>query len=51
MVSAVITLPLGITQSKEYAELEWPIDLWIAIVWIAYGWLFFGTLVLSLIHI
>ncbi|MFO1453104.1 MAG: cbb3-type cytochrome c oxidase subunit I [Lysobacterales bacterium] len=45
MVSAVITLPLGITQSKEYAELEWPIDLWIAIVWVAYGWLFFGTLV------
>ena len=44
MVSAVITLPLGITQSKEYAELEWPIDLWIAIVWVAYGWLFFGTL-------
>ena len=32
-------------RSKEYAELEWPIDLWIAIVWIAYGWLFFGTLV------
>jgi len=36
MVSAVITLPLGITQSKEYAELEWPIDIAIAVVWVAY---------------
>ncbi|TBR39639.1 MULTISPECIES: cytochrome-c oxidase, cbb3-type subunit I [Dyella] len=45
LVSAVITLPLGITQSKEYAELEWPIDLLIAIVWVAFGVNFFGTLV------
>ncbi|MFC4762938.1 cytochrome-c oxidase, cbb3-type subunit I [Dyella koreensis] len=44
LVSAVITLPLGITQSKEYAELEWPIDLLIAVVWVAFGWNFFGTL-------
>lgn len=44
LVSAVITLPLGITQSKEYAELEWPIDLMIAVVWVAFGWNFFGTL-------
>src|SRR5690606_21062975 len=44
MVAAVITLPLGITQSKEYAELEWPIDILIAVVWVAYGWLFFGTI-------
>ncbi len=40
---AAITLPLGITQSKEYAELEWPIDLLIAIVWVAYAIVFFGT--------
>ncbi len=44
IVAAAITLPLGITQSKEYAELEWPIDLLIAVVWIAYGVLFFGTI-------
>jgi len=44
IVLAVITLPLGITQSKEYAELEWPIDILIAIVWIAYAILFFGTI-------
>ena len=41
---AAITLPLGITQSKEYAELEWPIDLLIAVVWVAYGVVYFGTL-------
>lgn len=45
IVLAAITLPLGITQSKEYAELEWPIDLLIAVVWIAYGVVFFGTVV------
>jgi cytochrome c oxidase cbb3-type subunit I len=45
IVSAAITLPLGITQSKEYAELEWPIDLLIAIVWVVYGIVFFGTIV------
>jgi cytochrome c oxidase cbb3-type subunit 1 len=44
IVLAVITLPLGITQGKEYAELEWPIDLLIAIVWVAYAVVFFGTL-------
>src|SRR3546814_10448130 len=44
MVGAVITLPMGITQRKEYAELEWPLDILIAVVWIAYGWLFFGTI-------
>ena len=37
IVLAVITLPLGITQSKEYAELEWPIDILIAIVWLTFG--------------
>ena len=42
---AVLTLPLGITSSKEYAELEWPIDILITIVWVAYAVLFFGTIV------
>jgi cytochrome c oxidase cbb3-type subunit 1 len=45
IVAAAVTLPLGITTSKEYAELEWPIDIAIAIVWVAYGVVFFGTLV------
>ncbi|MCW5767104.1 MAG: cytochrome-c oxidase, cbb3-type subunit I [Phycisphaeraceae bacterium] len=46
IVSAALTLPLGITQSKEYAELEWPIDLAIAVVWVGFfGVNFFGTLV------
>ena len=45
IVAAAITLPQGITQGKEYAELEWPIDLLIAAVWIAYGVVFFGTIV------
>ena len=40
---AVITLPLGMTQGKEYAELEWPIDLLITVVWVAYAVVFFGT--------
>jgi cytochrome c oxidase cbb3-type subunit I len=44
IVLAAVTLPLGITQSKEYAELEWPIDILIAIVWVAYAVVFFGTL-------
>ncbi len=44
IVLAAITLPLGITSSKEYAELEWPIDILIALVWVAYAIVFFGTL-------
>ena len=44
IVLAAVTLPLGITTSKEYAELEWPIDLLIAVVWVAYGIVFFGTI-------
>jgi cytochrome c oxidase cbb3-type subunit 1 len=44
IVLAAVTLPLGITQSKEYAELEWPIDILIAVVWVAYAVVFFGTL-------
>ena len=43
LVAAVITLPLGYTQSREYAELEWPIDVLITLVWVAYAILFFGT--------
>src|SRR5690606_27662960 len=38
IVAAAITLPLGYSSSKEYAELEWPIDLAIAVVWVAFGW-------------
>lgn len=45
ILSAVITLPLGIQSSKEYAELEWPIDILITIVWVSYAIVFFGTLV------
>lgn len=44
IILAAITLPLGYTQGKEYAELEWPIDILIAIVWVAFGINFFGTL-------
>jgi cytochrome c oxidase cbb3-type subunit 1 len=44
IVSAVVTLPLGITTSKEYAELEWPIDILITVVWVLYAVLYFGTL-------
>lgn len=41
---AAITLPLGMTSGKEYAELEWPIDILIAVVWISYAVVFFGTI-------
>lgn len=41
---AAITLPLGITSSKEYAELEWPIDILITVVWVCYAIVFFGTI-------
>ena len=44
IVAAVITLPLGYTQGREYAELEWPIDILIALVWVAYAVVFFGTI-------
>ena len=44
IVLAAITLPMGMTSSKEYAELEWPIDVLIAVVWVAYAVVFFGTL-------
>ncbi len=45
IVLAVVTLPLGYTSSKEYAELEWPIDILIAVVWVSYALVFFGTIV------
>jgi cytochrome c oxidase cbb3-type subunit 1 len=44
IVLAAITLPMGMTQGKEYAELEWPIDLLIAAVWVSYAVVFFGTI-------
>ena len=44
LLSAVVTLPLGYTTSKEYAELEWPIDILITVVWVAYAVLFIGTI-------
>ena len=45
IVAAAITLPLGLTSSKEYAELEWPIDILITLVWVCYAIVFSGTIV------
>ena len=45
IVGAAISLPAGFTSSKEYAELEWPIDILITLVWVAYAIVFFGTIV------
>jgi cytochrome c oxidase cbb3-type subunit 1 len=44
IVAAAITLPLGMTSSKEYAELEWPIDIAITLVWVSFAVVFFGTI-------
>jgi cytochrome c oxidase cbb3-type subunit I/II len=44
IVAAAITLPLGLTEAKEYAELIWPIDIAIAVVWVAFAINFFGTI-------
>ncbi|MCR9152528.1 MAG: cytochrome-c oxidase, cbb3-type subunit I [Croceimicrobium sp.] len=44
IVSAVATLPFGISSSKEYAELEWPIDIGIALIWVAFGVNMFWTI-------
>lgn len=44
IVAAAITLPLGITTSKEYAELEWPIDIAITLVWVVFGINMIGTI-------
>ncbi len=45
IVLAAVTLPLGYTSGKEYAELEWPIDILITLVWVSYAIVFFGTIV------
>ena len=44
IVAAAITLPMGYTSAKEYAELEWPIDILITVVWVSYAIVFFGTI-------
>ncbi|MCH4564066.1 cytochrome-c oxidase, cbb3-type subunit I [Halomonas sp. EGI 63088] len=44
ILAAVVTLPMGYTEVKEYAELEWPIDILIAVVWISYAIVFLGTI-------
>ena len=44
IVGAAITLPMGLTSSKEYAELEWPLDIAIAIVWVVFGWNLIATI-------
>ena len=45
IVAAALTLPLGLTTGKEYAELEWPIDIAIALIWVIFGWNLFGTII------
>ncbi|MCP4835296.1 MAG: cytochrome-c oxidase, cbb3-type subunit I [Phycisphaera sp.] len=45
IVAAAITLPMGITQSREYAELEWPIDIAVVIVWVVFAINVFGTII------
>ena len=44
VVLAIITLPMGLTTTKEYAELEWPIDILLSTVWLLFGVVFFGTI-------
>ncbi len=45
IISAALTLPFGITSSKEYAELEWPIDIAITIIWVIFGINMMGTII------
>lgn len=45
IVIAAITLPLGITTGKEYAELEWPVDILITVIWVVFAVNFFGTII------
>lgn len=45
IVAAAITLPVGLTQGAEYAELIWPIDVAITIIWVVFGWNMFGTII------
>ncbi len=44
ILAAAITLPMGFSTAKEYAELEWPIDIAITIIWVVFGWNMFGTI-------
>ncbi|UZR93225.1 cytochrome-c oxidase, cbb3-type subunit I [Chondrinema litorale] len=44
ILAAAISLPLGLTTGKEYAELEWPIDIAITVIWVIFGWNMFGTI-------
>ncbi|MDB5203686.1 MAG: ccoN [Ferruginibacter sp.] len=44
IVAAAITLPLGLSQGAEYAELIWPIDVAITVIWVVFGWNMFGTI-------
>lgn len=44
IVAAALTIPLGMTTGKEYAELEWPIDIAITIIWVVFGWNMFATI-------
>ncbi|MBX2965807.1 MAG: cytochrome-c oxidase, cbb3-type subunit I [Cyclobacteriaceae bacterium] len=44
ILAAAISLPLGYTTSKEYAELEWPIDIAITVIWVVFGWNMIGTI-------
>jgi cytochrome c oxidase cbb3-type subunit I/II len=44
IVAAALTLPLGMTTGKEYAELEWPIDIAITVIWVVFGWNMFATI-------
>ena len=46
IVCAALSFSMGITTGKEYAELEWPIDIMIAIVWVAFGWNMIGTMII-----
>ncbi len=45
IVAAAVTLPIGLTQGAEYAELIWPIDLAITVIWVVFGWNMFGTII------
>jgi cytochrome c oxidase cbb3-type subunit I/II len=45
IIAAAITLPIGLTQGAEYAELIWPIDLAITVIWVIFGWNMFGTII------
>ncbi len=45
IVAAAITLPIGLTQGAEYAELIWPIDIAITLIWVVFGWNMFGTII------